>query len=378
MLEDSDEFYWDVIFVKVCGYFSAPIDHQLIEYWSLMPCHRSTSRSKTNSFVSLDTNSYNHPKSLRTCSFYLLGLRHAVKVKIEIIPLYLKDTRRMNLLACWKWCIRRMFMHCSYTLIFFYLWTFDFDRAGSLISGTKFELHLKKEEWVSVLKLSTIWNMTKVCRTWSLWLDRLTLTFIDQIRQYAIHWLSTNVTLSPIEKIFLARAHTVGAWLNEGVTGLATCDPMPTLEDLAVLGWETAARFFWMRCNFHPNSSSQYTLRFRRDAIKCPNCSSSSSLIDDSYPNSCGHIASEDAELAFSGSASPISGTFDFLVPLRQMKCPICNANPFLTNAFCRLSSCRTVVYYNSNVRVSTLNKLIEEMFGEEIKDCEPSLLDSS
>jgi hypothetical protein len=36
-------------------------------------------------------------------------------------------------------------------------------RAGSLISGTKLDLSLKKEEWVSVLKLSTIWNMTKVC-----------------------------------------------------------------------------------------------------------------------------------------------------------------------------------------------------------------------
>ena len=67
-----------------------------------------------------------------------------------------------------------MFMLCSYTLIlFFYLWTFN--RASSQISGTNLELDLKKEEWVSVLKLSTVWNMTKVCRTQSLELDRLTL-----------------------------------------------------------------------------------------------------------------------------------------------------------------------------------------------------------
>ena len=36
-------------------------------------------------------------------------------------------------------------------------------RAGSLISGTTFALGLRKEEWVSVLKLSTILNMEKVC-----------------------------------------------------------------------------------------------------------------------------------------------------------------------------------------------------------------------
>ena len=59
--------------------------------------------------------------------------------------------------------------------IHIYSFFFTFDRAGSLISGTNLELHLKKEEWVSVLKLSTIWNMTKVSRKQSLRLDRLTL-----------------------------------------------------------------------------------------------------------------------------------------------------------------------------------------------------------
>jgi hypothetical protein len=35
-------------------------------------------------------------------------------------------------------------------------------RAGSLISDIKLDLYLEKDEWVSVLKLSTIWNMEKV------------------------------------------------------------------------------------------------------------------------------------------------------------------------------------------------------------------------
>ena len=36
-------------------------------------------------------------------------------------------------------------------------------RAGSVISDTTFALDLGQEEWVSFLKLSTIWNMEKVC-----------------------------------------------------------------------------------------------------------------------------------------------------------------------------------------------------------------------
>ena len=35
-------------------------------------------------------------------------------------------------------------------------------RASYLISGTTLNLRLGKEEWASVLKLSTIWNMEKV------------------------------------------------------------------------------------------------------------------------------------------------------------------------------------------------------------------------
>ena len=50
-------------------------------------------------------------------------------------------------------------------------------RASSLVSGTTLDLCLGKEEWVSVVKISTIWNMEKVCRnspeTLFRWLSRL-------------------------------------------------------------------------------------------------------------------------------------------------------------------------------------------------------------
>ena len=59
-------------------------------------------------------------------------------------------------------------MYLMYVLIIFtqldpstYLWDC---RASSLFSAmTLDDLCLGKEEWVSMLKLSTIWNMEKVC-----------------------------------------------------------------------------------------------------------------------------------------------------------------------------------------------------------------------
>jgi len=162
--------------------------------------------------------------------------------------------------------------------------------------------------------------------------------------------------------------HRVGAWLDEGVTSLATCDIdlMPTLEDLATLGWETVARILWIR----NNSSILLELHcFRRDAIKCGHCSSSSSLIKSNY---CGHIASRDSELNFCGSASAIAGTNELSIPLGEIWCPTCKESFYSdrTGIFCEL--CSKHNHNIDSVRVVTQIKsriMIEETFGKEIKD---------
>jgi len=112
-------------------------------------------------------------------------------------------------------------------------------------------------------------------------LQRPTLrsVLIDQIKQYAIHRLSTDVILSPIEKILLARAHRVSVWLDEAITILAGGLPKPKLEDLVTLGWETAARILWIR----DNANTSNNLCFKRDTIKCGHCLSSSSLINHKF-----------------------------------------------------------------------------------------------
>jgi len=232
--------------------------------------------------------------------------------------------------------------------------------AKYLIPGNNLELQLKKEEWVNVLKLSTIWNMTK-------------------IRQCAIHSLSTNITLSPIEKIVLARAYRVGAWLHEAVTSLATTnDPIPTPEDLAtMIGWETVGRIFWVRDDAWTKRWHSSMLHFKRDAIRCVYCMSSSRLIKSieakDYP--CGHITSGDAELTLSSASTSSTKGNDVRGPLKQIKCQICGVNPFNFNSFyitCDYSSCGNVTTKEHNVRFTphdSLKPMIEKMFGKEIKD---------
>ena len=184
-----------------------------------------------------------------------------------------------------------------------------------------------------------------------------------------------------MEKVILGRAHRVGAWLDEGVTSIAACYPIPALEDLAPIGWETVARIFWIRDYLNTQNKQDNEHCFRRDSIKCGYCKSPSSLIDTNY--GCGHIPSGDAELTYSGSAITIPGTNELLVPIGQIRCPnqLCIVNPF--HSICvPCSLCSSFTGNTSKVRVVTLKSLkakIEEMFGEEIKEyAESSLLDSS
>jgi len=225
----------------------------------------------------------------------------------------------------------------------------------SLISGTKLDLCLEKEEWISVLKLSTIWNMTK-------------------FRNYAIHKLSTDVTLSPVEKIVLARAHKVAPWMEEGVSRLASGDPRSTFEDFATLGWETAARILWIRDNASrssPTASNALHFKFRKDSIKCGNCPSSASVINfDHNCTTCRIAVTANTELSFHGFAS-LSGTADRLVQFKAIECGKCGRKLFSTFATYHCSCSSGSFGVNDNVRVTPNKEMIEEMFGEDIKDYE-------
>ncbi|KAJ2935029.1 hypothetical protein H1R20_g2044, partial [Candolleomyces eurysporus] len=82
---------------------------------------------------------------------------------------------------------------------------------------------LTKDEWVGVLNLSTRWQM-------------------KMMREYAIAKLS-SLSLSPIEKVTLSRAHKVAKWLKEGLNEIVTQEEALKPDELKIhLGLETAFR----------------------------------------------------------------------------------------------------------------------------------------
>ncbi|KAF6750649.1 hypothetical protein DFP72DRAFT_909721 [Ephemerocybe angulata] len=97
---------------------------------------------------------------------------------------------------------------------------------------------LDQAELTSVLKLSTRWEM-------------------HEVRRYAITQLSGYYSLTPVEKIALARAHWVSDWLIEGLTTLVNDNPKLSPDELeASVGLRTAFRI--ARLKLERNSSTVY------------------------------------------------------------------------------------------------------------------------
>ncbi|KAH6908544.1 hypothetical protein BKA70DRAFT_1149782 [Coprinopsis sp. MPI-PUGE-AT-0042] len=92
---------------------------------------------------------------------------------------------------------------------------------------------LSKQEWTSVLKLATIWQM-------------------DKARKAAIDQLSA-LDLSPIEKIQHAREYRVTTWFKEGIAAIANQFGKYETEDLGgTLGWKTTALILSLRDKAKP------------------------------------------------------------------------------------------------------------------------------
>ena len=185
------------------------------------------------------------------------------------------------------------------------------------------------------------------------------------------------MALSPIEKVLLARAHRVSTWLDEGITSLALSDnSRPTLEELATLGWETAARILWIRDDSGSSLKASDTLRFTKDSIKCGNCSSSSSLITGVHHcYDCGQAVSD--ELTCNNSGSLVPGSTDRLVKLMAIRCGNCSRPDAFTSINIRCSFCQINSSRNSNVKITPKrwSQMIKEMFGEEIKSYELTVM---
>jgi len=196
----------------------------------------------------------------------------------------------------------------------------------------------------------------------------------DQIRKYAIHKLSNDFVLSAWEKVHLARAHKVAAWLEEGVNSLASSEPKATLQDLATLGWETAARILWIRDHLiRPQPLMPVnTLYFRGDEVKCPFCPSLATLMKSGFTcGSCQQVVCADAELTAPGPGI-ISGTIR-AIPLGAIKCGYLNCQrDVLPGGYgMKCHSCANLLGSGIKVLITPkrdLKEMIEETFGEEIR----------
>ncbi|KAF7370263.1 hypothetical protein MSAN_00657500 [Mycena sanguinolenta] len=89
-------------------------------------------------------------------------------------------------------------------------------------------LSMPKDEWISVLKLSTQWY------------------FLDA-RDLAIKQLNDRPDIGGVERILLARQYDVATWLRKGYNDLAKREEGLSLEDAAKIGWETTVRLYQTR-----------------------------------------------------------------------------------------------------------------------------------
>ncbi|KAJ6456081.1 hypothetical protein C8R45DRAFT_1034851 [Mycena sanguinolenta] len=83
---------------------------------------------------------------------------------------------------------------------------------------------MTKEEWISVIKLSTQWRFLEA-------------------RDLAIKQLDIRSDLTPVERIVLGRQYDIAAWLRKGYSALAQRSRTGiSPEEASQIGWETAFR----------------------------------------------------------------------------------------------------------------------------------------
>ncbi|KAJ6520733.1 hypothetical protein B0H19DRAFT_1277873 [Mycena capillaripes] len=89
---------------------------------------------------------------------------------------------------------------------------------------------LKREEWISVLHLASLWD------------------FIE-VRDLAVQQLSLYAegTLNATERIVLGRKHDVSSWLRSGYTELAKRKTPISSEEAAKIGWEVTLQICQLR-----------------------------------------------------------------------------------------------------------------------------------
>ncbi|KAJ7210477.1 hypothetical protein GGX14DRAFT_520493 [Mycena pura] len=99
-------------------------------------------------------------------------------------------------------------------------------------------LTMPKEDWISVLKLATMWCFIAV-------------------RSLAIQQIDL-LGLQSVERILLARGYHVSSWLRTGYTELARREEGISLEDAEKIGWKTTVQLYQVRETAIKNYTTPY------------------------------------------------------------------------------------------------------------------------
>jgi hypothetical protein len=203
-----------------------------------------------------------------------------------------------------------------------------------------------------------------------------------QIRKHAIETLS-EMSLSSVEKINLARAHKVARWLEEGVHEIVIEHPLRPIEELvSQLGLEIACRLLWIQNQSHGVSGQKLTVPL--GLLRCPSCATEVFKCG-RFCNNCHRMISVDDRKAlylFPGTSITVKPRgaveTDLVVSLQNLGCAGCSGHPIPigTNSTC--CSCNRVVY-NTDYRLrladaiqgATIKVDIKDVFGDEIANCE-------
>jgi hypothetical protein len=114
---------------------------------------------------------------------------------------------------------------------------------------------LTQQEWISVLKLCTMWEFT-------------------DIRERAIQELSKKeVDMGTVEKIECGKNYEVKEWVLDGYVELLRRDETLTDQEAERLGWKTAAKLLLLREQYLSSTiSSHYSPIISQSCERCGRC----------------------------------------------------------------------------------------------------------
>ncbi|KAJ2921992.1 hypothetical protein H1R20_g15101, partial [Candolleomyces eurysporus] len=226
---------------------------------------------------------------------------------------------------------------------------------------------LTKEDWVGVLNLSKRWGMKK-------------------IRNLAIAKLS-DTTLSPMEKVVLAREYEVAKWLREGLNEIVSEYPIrPPAELKSQLGADTACTLMWIQNQALPaHLGTGFILSL--GLLGCTSCQRAMFSNDRNCASCTQTISVNDRHALYFAPGASITGIVrtqhtlvrgpaptDFVINLLDLMCRGCSNCAFTSGNYicpsCALSTGYQhfrLITSNSTIDIGISSQKILEEFGDEI-----------